>query len=324
MALSARKRDLRAYIEALEDERRKIQMFSRELPLCLELITQAIEIRRQEMADDEYSGEVPVVEEFISLKPTSSSSPSDKSLKLAGDSKPDWLRSAQLWAPSTVAGVETSPEESSKLRKPVAKIGGAFQLLEKEKPCPPPASEVLESSITMENIAAPRKQRRCWSPELHRKFLDALEQLGGSQSGTPKQIRELMKVERLTNDEVKSHLQKYRLHTRRLPPTIQSSSRISPQIPPQFVLVGGILVPPPEYAVAASSAEQSSAAFNGLYTRNPQIKQPKQQKQLNNLPFRPSQSYEDDNNNPADHESETKSDSCNMSSASQTTTLPLL
>jgi SHAQKYF class myb-like DNA-binding protein len=52
-----------------------------------------------------------------------------------------------------------------------------------------------------------RKQRRCWSPELHRRFVNALNQLGGSQVATPKQIRELMKVDGLTNDEVKSHLQ---------------------------------------------------------------------------------------------------------------------
>ncbi|KAK9071162.1 hypothetical protein SSX86_009730 [Deinandra increscens subsp. villosa] len=62
-----------------------------------------------------------------------------------------------------------------------------------------------------------RKQRRCWSTELHRQFVNALQQLGGSQVATPKQIRELMQVDGLSNDEVKSHLQKYRLHTRRLP-----------------------------------------------------------------------------------------------------------
>ncbi|XP_044507391.1 transcription factor HHO6 [Mangifera indica] len=64
-----------------------------------------------------------------------------------------------------------------------------------------------------------RKQRRCWSPELHRRFVNALQQLGGAAAATPKQIRELMQVDGLTNDEVKSHLQKYRLHTRRVPPT---------------------------------------------------------------------------------------------------------
>ncbi|XVF59483.1 hypothetical protein PTKIN_Ptkin07bG0279500 [Pterospermum kingtungense] len=62
-----------------------------------------------------------------------------------------------------------------------------------------------------------RKQRRCWSPELHRRFVEALQQLGGSQVATPKQIKELMQVDGLTNDEVKSHLQKYRLHIRKLP-----------------------------------------------------------------------------------------------------------
>ncbi|KAK8962716.1 Two-component response regulator ARR18 [Platanthera guangdongensis] len=75
--------------------------------------------------------------------------------------------------------------------------------------------------------AAQRKARRCWSPDLHRRFVNALQRLGGSQcmsekspnfvgvthvdntatAATPKQIRELMKVDGLTNDEVKSHLQ---------------------------------------------------------------------------------------------------------------------
>lgn len=66
-------------------------------------------------------------------------------------------------------------------------------------------------------IQSQRKQRRCWSPELHRRFIEALDRLGGPQVATPKQIRELMQVNGLTNDEVKSHLQKYRLHIRKLP-----------------------------------------------------------------------------------------------------------
>ncbi|XP_047321922.1 transcription factor HHO6-like [Impatiens glandulifera] len=71
-----------------------------------------------------------------------------------------------------------------------------------------------------------RKQRRCWSPELHRQFVNALQQLGGSHVATPKQIRELMQVDGLTNDEVKSHLQKYRLHTRKASLTDENRSMI--------------------------------------------------------------------------------------------------
>lgn len=93
-----------------------------------------------------------------------------------------------------------------------------------------------------------RKARRCWSPDLHRRFVNALQMLGGSQVATPKQIRELMKVDGLTNDEVKSHLQKYRLHTRRPSPSPQAAAAAAPQL----VVLGGIWVQP-EYATAAAA-----------------------------------------------------------------------
>ncbi|KAL6626851.1 hypothetical protein ACP70R_030577 [Stipagrostis hirtigluma subsp. patula] len=113
---------------------------------------------------------------------------------------------------------------------------------------------VKPASAHSEGQAAPpppqthRKARRCWSPELHRRFVNALQILGGAQVATPKQIRELMKVDGLTNDEVKSHLQKYRLHTRRpmpAPPTPTTAA-------PQLVVLGGIWVPP-EYATQAAA-----------------------------------------------------------------------
>ncbi|KAK7362680.1 hypothetical protein VNO77_04800 [Canavalia gladiata] len=82
---------------------------------------------------------------------------------------------------------------------------------------PPTVQPSLRASPLQHQQQTARKQRRCWSPELHRRFVNALQKLGGSQAATPKQIRELMQVDGLTNDEVKSHLQKYRLHTRRVP-----------------------------------------------------------------------------------------------------------
>ncbi|PAN21603.1 hypothetical protein PAHAL_3G479400 [Panicum hallii] len=77
------------------------------------------------------------------------------------------------------------------------------------------AQRLRQRQQQQQQQAQQRKARRCWSPELHRRFVAALQRLGGAQVATPKQIRELMKVDGLTNDEVKSHLQKYRLHTRR-------------------------------------------------------------------------------------------------------------
>ncbi|KAE9601851.1 putative transcription factor MYB-HB-like family [Lupinus albus] len=55
-----------------------------------------------------------------------------------------------------------------------------------------------------------------------------------------------MKVDGLTNDEVKSHLQKYRLHTRRPSPSPQTGAPAT-----QLVVLGGIWVPP-EYATAGA------------------------------------------------------------------------
>lgn len=40
--LSEKMQRCQDYIQALEDERRKIQVFQRELPLCLELVTQGM------------------------------------------------------------------------------------------------------------------------------------------------------------------------------------------------------------------------------------------------------------------------------------------
>lgn len=83
---------------------------------------------------------------------------------------------------------------------------------------------VLSEGGSSSQTTQGKKQRRCWSHDLHQSFVKALFELGGAQAATPKQIREIMRVDGLTNDEVKSHLQKYRLHIRKLMPSSSSAS----------------------------------------------------------------------------------------------------
>ncbi|KAK8715097.1 hypothetical protein V6N13_042439 [Hibiscus sabdariffa] len=325
MDFAQKMRRCHEYVEALEEERRKIQVFQRELPLCLELVTQAIEACKKEISggstttdymqgqsdcSEQTTSDVPVLEEFIPIKKGSDCSEEDdeqESNKSKGMNdaaadhkrKSDWLRSVQLWNNNNQspdlplnedAGNNGSGEE-------VKKNGGAFQPFQREKTV---EKSVQSSAVGKANASATststtesgsrggggeannngttskkdekesqaqRKARRCWSPELHRRFLHALQQLGGSHVATPKQIRELMKVDGLTNDEVKSHLQKYRLHTRRPSPSVQHNANSQA---PQFVVVGGIWMPPPEYATMTATTTSTKPVTvtpsSGIYT----------------------------------------------------------
>lgn len=280
---------LQEFLSRLDDERLKIDAFKRELPLCMQLLNQAMEAYRQQLEACQMGsshggtagpGRAPLVlEEFIPLSKNIDAA--DQNQQAASENpKASWMVSAQLWngPPPSSADAPQTPKERSEhppLDAGTRGNGGAFLPFTKEmitttadhSPAAllpelalAPGAEkdalvginnglsasgdkkpylhhdaggggnnglavarrdddVLQNgSQTTTAAAAPqtnRKARRCWSPELHRRFVAALQRLGGPQVATPKQIREMMKVDGLTNDEVKSHLQKYRLHTRR-------------------------------------------------------------------------------------------------------------
>ncbi|XP_060193921.1 transcription factor HHO5-like [Lycium barbarum] len=246
---------LNNFIVALEEELKKIEAFKRELPICMVLLKDAIERLKVEALQYKGKDIRPVMKEFIPLK--NGNSDESRRVKKSNDlsDKKNWMSSAQLWSTPVhyenfdhgkqghflhlKSGVEEK-EREKQYQLGVYKLKndrGAF-LPFQEQPVKEGKNGLavkdlslcmavgegkkrqnpIDVSVKRHNgPSEQRKQRRCWSSDLHRRFVDALHRLGGAQVATPKQIREIMQVDGLTNDEVKSHLQKYRLHVRRVP-----------------------------------------------------------------------------------------------------------
>lgn len=93
-------------------------------------------------------------------------------------------------------------------------------------PTPPPmmmnsdfgggdSTDLGSGSIGGEPARTLKRPRLVWTPQLHKRFVDAVGHLG-IKNAVPKTIMQLMSVEGLTRENVASHLQKYRLYLRRM------------------------------------------------------------------------------------------------------------
>ncbi|KAE9601852.1 putative transcription regulator Homeodomain-LIKE family [Lupinus albus] len=249
-------------ISQLEEERLKIDAFKRELPLCMQLLTNAMEASRQQLEVFKVNnqGTRPVLEEFIPIKHSTYKSCSSEKETNITDNKADWMTSAQLWSqasegtkqqPNTI--ITSFPKEAAEnigfSMSPSLVLnhnnkqgnhnggGGAFLPFSKErnssqisalralpelalasadkeivdKKCEEPCLKMENSSnggtngmvvgkgpshaqntTTAATTQTHRKARRCWSPELHRRFVNALQMLGGSQGIYTLQYNNLM------------------------------------------------------------------------------------------------------------------------------------
>ncbi|CAI0553795.1 unnamed protein product [Linum tenue] len=230
------------YVNRLEDERRKIEVFRRELPLCMLLLNDAIlklkeeALRCKELNDRAAAGQGEEGEmmnkkswmDSVQLWKTGdsnqveSNSESKQIEQQRSEEEDDrstcenpiqqlHTREGSFMAFKPIVGcgrkeekevVSQATELSLMTPSPpelvLAPSRGSNQQMKLQSAKPQPQPSQLQPD---------KKQRRCWAPELHKHFMNVLDELGGPHVATPKQIRERMQVEGLTNDEVKSHLQ---------------------------------------------------------------------------------------------------------------------
>ncbi|XP_044956343.1 two-component response regulator ORR24-like [Hordeum vulgare subsp. vulgare] len=86
---------------------------------------------------------------------------------------------------------------------------------------PGTAAKSIDGDDTDENresthtCTTQKKLRVAWTIELHKKFIEAINQIGLDRA-SPKKILELMNVGHLTRHHISSHLQKYKLYLKRV------------------------------------------------------------------------------------------------------------
>ncbi|WOL06808.1 Myb-related protein 2 isoform X1 [Canna indica] len=113
-----------------------------------------------------------------------------------------------------------------------------------------------ESGLILSTDAKPRLK---WTSELHERFVEAVNQLGGADKATPKTVMRLMGIPGLTLYHLKSHLQKYRL---------------SKNLQAQPQANGGSTKTVIGYKLAAERITEGNTSFMGNINTMPQSNKP--------------------------------------------------
>uniref|UniRef100_A0A8R7TTJ2 Myb family transcription factor APL n=2 Tax=Triticum urartu TaxID=4572 RepID=A0A8R7TTJ2_TRIUA len=74
-----------------------------------------------------------------------------------------------------------------------------------------PVGDGAARAPAAESSTAPRKTRIRWTQDLHERFVECVNQLGGADRTTPRAIQKMMNSDVITIFHIKSHLQKYRM-----------------------------------------------------------------------------------------------------------------
>lgn len=148
----------------------------------------------------------PVLEQFLTIKDSSTSNEEEVEEELEDEQgnhdpendsedknmKSDWLKSVQLWnqpdplLPKEVTILENPYRTSRQISRGQSKYlhfefqEQSQQMMETEvKRDESMREDPMANSGERRRRETERKQRRCWSSQLHRRFLNALQHLGG-------------------------------------------------------------------------------------------------------------------------------------------------
>ncbi|MBA0632240.1 hypothetical protein Godav_001027 [Gossypium davidsonii] len=130
-----------------------------------------------------------------------------------------------------------------------------------------------DSGLVLSTDAKPRLK---WTPDLHERFIEAVNQLGGADKATPKTVMKIMGIPGLTLYHLKSHLQKYRLSKNPHGQANNGSNKIGKKtVFPCFLVYfkqkykrsGAITFNPMDIGAVAMPADKMSEA-NGIQMNN--------------------------------------------------------